>query len=200
MFICITGKPGSGKTATIEILKKANEQTFIVDEYVHAIYKKDEIGYKLIKQNFGSDYVNEIEVDRKKLGQLVFSDSNKLKLLNDLINPLIKEKILSFDRKNKIFIELGTYIYYHEYFSGCFDKVIYIHSENKRQKNSIKNKFLHLKKFPTIFVGKLTKSEKSTKNNVFKYNNLQFLVDYVVDNSKNKINLKKNILKINSII
>lgn len=91
MKICITGKVGSGKTTAIEYLSSLGYTTYIADEYVHSIYKVGAIGYKKIAKSFGKEYVNEVEVDRKKLGKLVFSNPIALEKLNKLLCPLIKK-------------------------------------------------------------------------------------------------------------
>ena len=42
----------------------------------------------------GYDILTEGKIDRKKLGNLVFSNPEKLKLLESLVHPLVKERIL----------------------------------------------------------------------------------------------------------
>ena len=101
MLICITGQIGSGKTSLLNEFKSLDFKTFEMDKYIHEIYKKNKIGYQLIKKNFGDSYVNEIEVDRKKLGQLVFNDNKKLNKLNSLTIPLIRQKILELKNINE---------------------------------------------------------------------------------------------------
>ena len=110
MLICITGQIGSGKTSLLNEFKSLGFKTFEMDKYIHEIYKKNKIGYQLIKKNFGDSYVNEIEVDRKKLGQLVFNDNKKLNKLNSLTIPLIRQKILELKNINEHISYLMIYL------------------------------------------------------------------------------------------
>lgn len=134
-IICITGKIGSGKTTTSNILSEWGYNIFIVDKWVHEIYKVNQIGYQLIKENFGVEYINDIEVDRSKLKELILKDESKKELLDRLLQPLIKNKILALrDKRDLYFVELGIYLLNPKYFDECFDNIILI-----KRKNIIKN-------------------------------------------------------------
>ena len=111
-----------------------------MDKYIHEIYKKNKIGYQLIKKNFGDSYVNEIEVDRKKLGQLVFNDNKKLNKLNSLTIPLIRQKILELKNINEhIFVELGIYLKYEKIFNDLFDRIILIKGKSEIETKKLQN-------------------------------------------------------------
>ena len=197
MKICITGQPGSGKSAAMQYIKEAGYNTFIADEYVHSIYKANKPGYLAIKKAFGPKYVTSKEVNRKVLGSLVFNNKLALKKLNKIMNPLIKSAILKLPKNKTWFIELATYIFYPQDFANVFDKVLFIFSQQNFKKNSQSKKFSYLKKIPTIFVDK----PKKTSSSIFNIDNRIssdpiINVDIFVNNSKNKKFLKNNILKI----
>ena len=140
MLICITGQIGSGKTSLLNEFKSLGFKTFEIDKYIHEIYKKNKIGYQLIKKNFGDSYVNEIEVDRKKLGQLVFNDNKKLNKLNSLTIPLIRQKILELKNINEhIFVELGIYLKYEKLFNNLFDRIILIKGKSEIETKKLQN-------------------------------------------------------------
>lgn len=179
--ICITGKIGSGKTEASKILIKNGYDVLIMDEYVHEIYKFNKIGYKQIKKHFGQQFVNESEVDRKKLGKLVFSDKKSLDKLNKIMIPIMKKKIESFIKNKSLsFVELGIYLDHEKEFSKYFDKVFLIKREEKKQIKSM------VGKFPTISVGNLKKIGKINQYNRY----------LIVENYSTKKNLEKSILKL----
>lgn len=185
MLVCITGKSGVGKTTATQYIKKLRFNTWIADEYVHEIYQYGNIGYLAIKKAFGNEYVNSKEVDRKKLGLLVFNDIKSLKKLNQITLPLIKNKLLELKQKNTlIFCELAIYINHEKYFKNVFDKIVLISAPKTLEKDNLKNKFGSLRKFPTKRVGSL---KNPIKNNTIKY-------DFCVDNSEN-INIFQNNIK-----
>lgn len=77
----------------------------------------DRLGHEVLKElksqlvlTYGSGILDNSrkKIDRKKLGEIVFKDSRKLKLLNSIVHPLIKEKvkkIISKTRKKYVLID-----------------------------------------------------------------------------------------------
>lgn len=110
-LVCITGKMGSGKTTAINNLKENGYNVFIFDDYIKEIYKKNGIGYKKIIKYFGKDFVNEYEVDRNKLLKFILSSSEEKNKLDNIMIPIIINKIKNFPIDSLIFVELGIYIY-----------------------------------------------------------------------------------------
>ena len=132
MLICITGQIGSGKTSVLKEFKNLGFKTFEMDVYIHNIYKKDKIGYQLIQKTFGDLYVNDVEVNRKKLGQLVFNNKKMLDKLNSLTIPIIKQKIIELKKLNdNIFIELGIFLNHESEFENLFDYVILVKGKSE---------------------------------------------------------------------
>lgn len=83
MIIGITGKSGSGKTTVTNLLQEKRDYEVIhVDDLTHTILELEEVKGKLISF-YGISILNEKgEIDRKKLGDTLFSDSNKMKQYN----------------------------------------------------------------------------------------------------------------------
>lgn len=197
MKICITGKPCSGKSTAMQYIKEAGYHTFIADEYVHSIYKVNKPGYNAIKRVFGPKYVTKTEVNRKALGALVFKDKNALKKLNKIMNPLIRKAIEKLEGKYDWYIELATYLFYPQDFANLFDKILLVFTDKDWKKDYQSKKFNYLKKIPTIFVDKCSKTEVSILNIDNKVGSAPCInVDIFVNNSENKKILKNNILKI----
>lgn len=90
----ITGSIASGKS---EVTKYLIEKKYLVidsDSISHTLTSKGEIGYKKILEFFGKDILDENDqIDRFILSKIVFSDKEKLKLLNSIMHPIIREYI-----------------------------------------------------------------------------------------------------------
>ncbi len=96
-IIGITGGIGSGKTAVLNILNNDFDAYIIeADALAHKLMEPDEVIYRSVVEAFGTDILDEnFEIDRRKLGNIVFNDGDKLELLNSISHPLVKESILS---------------------------------------------------------------------------------------------------------
>lgn len=184
MLICVTGIKGSGKSTAMKIISKQGFEIFIMDDWIHYIYKTNRIGYKLIKKHFGEEYVTENEVNRKKLGKLVFKNTKYLNKLNKIMIPIMQKKISELKTKNRlIFVELAIYLNHIKKFEVFFDKVVCILRKKCPQKNKNLILFSNQRNFPTNAVG-------NYKNNVF-CNHFDSWI--FVENYQNKNNLTKKI-------
>jgi dephospho-CoA kinase len=92
----IAGKPASGKSEVLSVLGDVGWRPIDADKIVHDLYREGEPGCRKIVDFFGEDYLSENgDVDRVKLRGLVFDDLRKLKILNNLIHPLVHSEILA---------------------------------------------------------------------------------------------------------
>lgn len=103
-IIGITGGIGSGKTAVLNILK-SDYGAFVMeaDALAHCLMKPGQMSYNDIVNAFGQDILMEDgAIDRQKLGQVVFNDEEKLKILNSITHPNVKKAILSSIEEKKL--------------------------------------------------------------------------------------------------
>ncbi len=91
--IGLTGGIASGKSLVSEILRDEYEATVISgDELGHQAYLPDTDAWKDILARWGDDLMNPDtrEIDRRKLGAIVFADSAELTALNEITWPRIR--------------------------------------------------------------------------------------------------------------
>ena len=92
MLIGLTGMSGAGKSTVAALFEKRGFRLIDCDALVHSLYEDWQYA-ALIKEAFGSEYIQNGMVDRKKLGSLVFSDSKALKKLNETVSPFIMSAV-----------------------------------------------------------------------------------------------------------
>lgn len=100
-FLGLTGGIATGKSTADEFFKKKNIPIVDSDQIAHELMAKDQASYQAIVGHFGNEILAaDGEIDRKKLGSIVFNDKNQLKRLNELTHPLIlnnmEEKITQY--------------------------------------------------------------------------------------------------------
>ncbi|GAA9284640.1 dephospho-CoA kinase [Helicobacter pylori] len=89
--IALTGGIGTGKSTTIKILESQGYQILDADKIAHQLLQEHRFE---IAQHFGSDILEKGILNRKKLGAIVFQNTNELKWLEDFLRPLIRECML----------------------------------------------------------------------------------------------------------
>ncbi len=96
-IIGIIGNSGSGKSTAAKILKSLGCYVIDADDIAHEIISHNNDVYTKIIQSFGTDILqtDSIQIDRKKLGQIVFSDKKKLVTLNSIMHPYIISAIVN---------------------------------------------------------------------------------------------------------
>ena len=95
MNILLLGGIGSGKSEALKILKEEFSANIIeADKIAHFLYEKDRAGYTALKSVFGDLILDDKKnIDRKKLGDILYYDKDKLHRVNSIIHPLVNDEI-----------------------------------------------------------------------------------------------------------
>lgn len=91
-LIGLTGMSGSGKSAAADILRRLGCDCFDCDAIAHTALTDESIKSQIIK-SFGDRVVKNGEIYRKALGEIVFSDKEKLADLNKIVHPYVINKV-----------------------------------------------------------------------------------------------------------
>jgi len=94
-IIGLTGGIGSGKTTVANYFKELGIPVYIADVEGKKITESPKI-LKAIKDAFGSAVFDEERLNRQKVSQIVFNDSEKLKLLNSIIHPEVEKHFMNW--------------------------------------------------------------------------------------------------------
>ena len=90
----LTGGIASGKSLVAEILKQLGAEVIDADEIGHQIMEPGLLAYNEIIDAFGRQILDtEGKVNRKKLGEIVFSCPEQLQSLNRITHPRIFQRI-----------------------------------------------------------------------------------------------------------
>ncbi|XP_044760646.1 bifunctional coenzyme A synthase [Coccinella septempunctata] len=93
--IGLTGGIASGKSGVSGWLKELGALIIDADKIGHGIYAKGKPCHKLLVDKFGDRILaDDGEIDRKKLGAIVFRDRNELEKLNSTVWPEMLKDIL----------------------------------------------------------------------------------------------------------
>lgn len=93
--IGLTGSIASGKSTVSNKLKSLGYKVVDCDEINHKLLLKGNSGYKEVLATFGEQILDDSsQIDRKKLGNIIFNNPNEKNKLNQILHPLIKEVVI----------------------------------------------------------------------------------------------------------
>ena len=127
ILVGLTGGIGSGKSTVINYFKELGITCYQADDEAKKLMNSDKGLIKKIKNSFGdSIYINS-KLDRKKLSTIVFTDKQKLELLNSIVHPYVNSHFENYRKglediyiikEVAIIFEIGT--------QNKFDKIILV--------------------------------------------------------------------------
>jgi dephospho-CoA kinase len=182
--IVLTGGIATGKSTVASLFMLHGFLTIDADKIAHKLL---DIHHKTIESLFGTEYIENGKVLRKKLGSLVFSDEKEKKRLEEFIHPLIKEEIIKearvFEEQQKPYlIDIPLFF---ETRSYDIEKAVVVYTPRDIQ------------------IDRLISRDKSTKeeallriNNQMDIEKKKELATYVIDNSKDLKNLQNEVERV----
>lgn len=88
----LTGSIAVGKTFVCEVLRGLGCAVLDADQTARDVVKPQTKGLQSIIEHFGASILqSDGQLDRQKLGGIVFSDERKRQLLNSIVHPLVFE-------------------------------------------------------------------------------------------------------------
>ena len=93
MILGITGGSGSGKTTLLNLIRKAGGLVLDCDAIYHELLQTDTEMLSAIEEHFPGT-VEAGQLNRKKLGAIVFADETALLALNSITHSAVKKEVL----------------------------------------------------------------------------------------------------------
>ena len=186
MIIGITGSIACGKSTVSNYLKSKGYIVIDADKIGHEALDDDYVKEKLILA-FGNEILENNKINRQKLGELVFGNSSNLNVLNSIIHPEIRKKILEKIDKNNdkelIFIDVA--LLFEAKFDDLVDKIIVVYVDKNTQLTRLmKRNSISKKEALSRIVSQMSPTEKAK------------LGDYTVNNNFDVINTYEQVDKV----
>ncbi|WP_455494032.1 dephospho-CoA kinase [Gemella sanguinis] len=186
MIIGITGSIACGKSTVSDYLKSKGYVVIDADKIGHEALDSDYVKEKLIL-TFGNDILENNKINRRKLGELVFGNSNNLNILNSIIHPEIRRRILEeIDKNNdQEFIFIDVALLFEAKFDDLVDKIIVVYVDKNTQLTRLmKRNSISKKEALSRIVRQMSPIEKAK------------LGDYTVNNNLDVINTYEQVDKV----
>jgi len=90
----LTGGVASGKSTVARVLEGLGARIIDADRVGHELLRRPHPAYQEVVRRFGSEILDPTgEIDRKRLGAVVFADPTKLRDLNAILHPPIIARV-----------------------------------------------------------------------------------------------------------
>jgi dephospho-CoA kinase len=195
LVIGLTGGIVSGKTTVAWMFKELGAKIIDADMIAREIVQPHKKAWKEIVENFGEEILKENqEINRKKLGNIVFSNQTKLNYLNKITHPVIIENIKmqlsqisqQATRDNKeIICIVDAPLLFEAHLAGIMDRNIVVYIPEKEQ-------IVRLVKRDGISRPEALKRIRAQMSLKVKIS----LADYVIDNSLSPENTKQQVIQL----
>ncbi|MBT3282328.1 MAG: dephospho-CoA kinase [Cryomorphaceae bacterium] len=184
-IIGLTGGIGSGKSTVLKLFKNLGIRTYSADISAKQLVNSDEKLIDLIKTSFGNNIYKDNILDSKKLSKIVFGNTEKLKLLNSIIHPVVALDFKNFlEINNDDYIVKEAAIIFETKSESNYDKIILIRSPLEVRIERVMNR------------DSLSRLEVMKRiNNQLDENSIIDKCDYIINNQNIK-NLKDKVLSI----
>ncbi|MBK9099417.1 MAG: dephospho-CoA kinase [bacterium] len=191
--VAITGNIGSGKSTFAKFLSEEGMPVIFADDISKDILANDQSVRDQIIQVLGSNAFQGDKVNKKFIAEAIFSDSKKLKKINSILHPRVREEIdkLSqkfFTKNNIVFVEAA--LIYESKIEKMYDYVVLIASDLKlRMERTTQNKNLTKDEFIKREANQIDEDNKKKKAD-FTFSN-----NGTIEELKQKATLLINLLR-----
>jgi len=192
LLVAITGGIGSGKSTFAKFLAEYGHPVILADDISKKILANDPVVRNEIVTEFGAESYLGKQINKKFLADNIFSDSNKLKKINSIIHPRVREKIYStskeyFKTKDIVFVEAA--LIFESKIEKIFDFVVLIIADKKlRMKRATKDKKISEKDFLQRNENQLDDEAKKKK------------ADFIFINNGSKAELKQKAILLSNLL
>ncbi len=180
IILGITGPIGSGKSYICDMISARGYKKIDTDKVYHSLVSAPSETVDEIAKEFGKEVLLENgAVDRKKLSEIVFSDSEKLKRLNEISHKAVIEKteqlIAEHERSGEKILLIEVPLMFESGFDKRCDYVVSVVADEKTRTERIRKRS--------------ALSEEEAKKRIKNQKNIDFYIEnssFVIYNNNNE--------------
>ncbi|GGI63693.1 dephospho-CoA kinase [Limosilactobacillus caviae] len=137
-IIGLTGGIATGKTTVSNILRQAGIPVIDADEVARQVQTPDSVGLTRIVKVFGPKVLLPTgELNRPALAKIVFNNKEALKRLDDLLQPLIHDKIFArataLKKQGLPLVVLDVPLLFEQHYDEDCDYVVVVYTDQQTQ-------------------------------------------------------------------
>lgn len=162
LVVALTGGIGAGKSTVAQYLAELGAFVIDADQLARMVIERGTDGFAEVLLRFGDEIILNGDVDRKKLGEIVFSDSQARKDLESIIHPrvqaLFAQAVNDLDEDEILVYEIPLLVETDA--AEKFDYVITVESDIELRKARLLKKGLYISQIEKRIAAQATQSAR----------------------------------------
>ena len=191
MIVGLTGGIGSGKSTAVKIFNELGIDSIDADDVAKNIIDSNKNARKLFIEEFGDKYIlKNNKINREFLREDIFNDKSKIKKLESIIHPIVREEIFEFIQKSKsIYTIIDVPLIFETKSEDFYNKIVVVDCDTNTQILRASQRDNQTEESILKIIG-----NQATREERFS------IADYVINNDSSYGNLKKEVIKTHQLL
>ena len=181
--IALTGGIGAGKSLVANYLFTLGAQVLDADQLARSAIERGSAGFDEVIAAFGDSILKDGDIDRRALGEIVFSDESKRKTLESIIHPRVQQA-LQDARKRLDEDEILIYeipLLFETGSSNRFDAVITVEAPMESRVERLKARGLYMSEIEKRIANQASPEQRKS------------VANYIIENDGNEEELLRKV-------
>tara|TARA_S200000501_G_scaffold249240_1_gene233480 strand:- start:2793 stop:3389 length:597 start_codon:yes stop_codon:yes gene_type:complete len=191
MIVGLTGGIGSGKSTAVKIFRELGIDSIDADDVAKNIIDSNKNARKLFIEEFGDKYIlKNHKINRDLLREDIFNDKSKIKKLESIIHPIVREEIFEFIQKSEsIYTIIDVPLIFETKSEDFYNKIVVVDCDTNTQILRASQRDNQTEESILKIIG-----NQATREERFS------IADYVINNDSSYGNLKKEVIKTHQLL
>ena len=187
MYLGLSGGIGSGKSTVAKILSNLGAVVIDADVIAREVLEPNQAGYQKAIEVFGESILDsDLRIDRKRLAQLVFQNSDELAKLEAIVHPAVIARVAQIRNSlpESTVVVYDTPLLFEKNLQGQFDKVLIVVTDSEHRKARLIERGLKIKDIEARIANQATDAQRRT------------VADFVIENNGSPEQLQDQVTKV----
>ena len=187
MYLGLSGGIGSGKSTVAKILSNLGAVVIDADVIAREVLEPNQAGYRKAIEVFGESILDsDLRIDRKRLAELVFQNSDELAKLEAIVHPAVIARVAQIRSSlpESTVVVYDTPLLFEKNLQGQFDKVLIVVTDSEHRKARLIERGLELTDIEARIANQATDAQRRT------------VADFVIENNGSPEQLQDQVTKV----
>ena len=187
MYLGLSGGIGSGKSTVAKILANLGAVVIDADVIAREVLEPNQAGYQRVIEVFGESILDsDRRIDRKRLAELVFQNSDELAKLEAIVHPAVITRVAQIRSSlpESTVVVYDTPLLFEKNLQGQFDKVLIVVTDSEHRKARLIERGLELTDIEARIANQATDAQRRT------------VADFVIENNGSPEQLQDQVTKV----